>query len=120
MNKLLVKSENKVTDKPSRKFHGVLRRLAKSDTSILNTMKVTVYKDDIIEDKKHIFIAKSMFMNYQERWINHISTESTNVNINENINENLNEDSIIENEVLSPHCEEFKDYPDSSDFDDDE
>ena len=116
MNKLLVKSENKVTDKPSRKFHGVLRRLAKSDTSILNTMKVTVYKDDIIEDKKHIFIAKSMFMNYQERWINHISTESTNVNINEI----LNEDSIIENEVLSPQCEEFKDYPDSSDFDDDE
>ena len=116
MNKLSVKSENKITNKKSRKFCGILRHLAKSDTSIFNTMKITVYKDDITKENNHIFIAPSMFIDFQEHWMNHISTENTS----ENIIKNLNKNSIIENEIPSPQNTELKDYPDSSDFDDDD
>ena len=46
MNNLHIKSQNQINKKDSIKFFGVLQRLAKSDTSIYNKMKVTVYKED--------------------------------------------------------------------------
>ena len=94
MNKLPIKSQNQIRNKNSRKFFGVLRRLAKSDTSIYNKMKVTVYKEETKEEKKHILIAQSMFIRFHENFINHISISNTI--------ENINEDSIKENENSSP------------------
>ena len=51
MNNLHIKSQNQINNKGSIKFFGVLRHLAKSDTSIYNKMKVTVYKEDNTEEK---------------------------------------------------------------------
>ena len=111
MNNLHIKSQNQINKKDSIKFFGVLQRLAKSDTSIYNKMKVTVYKEDNIEEKKQILIAPSMFMKYHENYINHVSTSNTIKNINENL--------IKENENSSPQNPELINYPDSSDFGDD-
>ena len=102
------KSRIKINLKNSRRFVGVLRQLAKSDTSLINKMKVTVYKDDIIEEKKQFFIAPLMFLSSQNHLNNHDSTENTNLNTN--LDSNIDEIQISQNA-------EFMDYPDSSDFD---
>ena len=112
MSESLIKSQNKITEKNKRKFHGVLRRLIKSDSSVNNKMKVTVYKVDNTEKKKQLIIAPLIFTNYCRHLINHNSTINTNVNIIENL--------IKEEENSSPVDSELKNYPDSSDFDDDD
>ena len=101
----------KIIEKNNKKFVGILRRLAKSDSSIMNGLKVTVYKEKIIEEKKQIFIAPSIFNNYLKCFNNYDSAENTS--------ENINEDSVVE-EIQSSNDTEQMDYPDSSDFDDDD
>ena len=115
MKKLPVKSQSQTNEKSSKKFFGVLRRLAKSDSSIKNKMKVTVYNEDITNEKKQIFIAPSMFTTFINR-----NKNLNNHNSTENTSKNIIETSIIENEIQSPQNTEIKDYPDSSDFGDDD
>ena len=110
MNESPIKSKIKISEKSDRKFLGLLRRLAKLDSWLINKMKVAVYKEDIIEDKKKIIIAPSMFMDYHSNLNNHNSNINTNVNIIENI--------VTEKETLSPIDTELIDHPNSSDFDD--
>ena len=114
MSESSIKSQFKTNEKNNRKFSRVLRCLAKSDTSLINKMNVTVYKEDIIEEKKQFLVAPLMYINCHKRFINHNSTENTSINIFEN--------SITEEiqEIQSPQDPELMDYPDSSDFDDDE
>lgn len=112
MNKSAIKSQIKINEKNEKKYFGVLRRLAEFDSSMLNKIKVTVYKEDIVEEKKQIIIAPSIFANCPGHLINNNSIERTN--------ENTIEDLIIENENPSPANSELMNYPDSSDFDDDD
>ena len=109
MNKSSFKSKILISEKNCMKNTRILKRLAKSDTSLRNIMKVTVYKEDLNEEKKQFLIAPSAFMNSNEHLVYHDS--------NENTNEGIIEDSI-ENEILSPQNTELMNYPDSSDFDD--
>ena len=109
MNESSIKLKTKSSEKNSRKFFGVLRRLVKSDNSINNILKVTVYKDEINDEKKQFFIAPSIFISSERHLYNHNSTQNKNKNIIEN--------SIIE-EIQSSNNAEFMEYPDSSDFDD--
>ena len=110
MDEFPIKSQTIRLKKNSKKFFGVLRHLAKSDSSLKNELKVTVCKDDPTEAKKQIIIAPSLFINSCK--INYNSTQNTNINILE--------DLITKNQNTSPIDAELKDYPDSSDFDDDE
>ena len=110
MNKSSFKSKTLISEKKCKKNIGILENLAKSDTSLTNIMKVTVYKEDFNEEKKQFFIAPSVFMNSQEHLIYHDS--------NENTNDGIIEDSIIKNEIPSPQNAELMNYPDSSDLDD--
>ena len=52
MSESPINSQIKLRRKNDRKFFGVLQRLAKSDTLLVDKMKVTVYKEDIAEEKK--------------------------------------------------------------------
>ena len=98
-----------IKKKNERQYFGVLRNLAKSDTSIFNELKITVCEGEFIESKNHIFIAPSMFMSCHE--FNNQNSNKISIE-----NENPNEQTEISNE------NEIKnfDYPDSSDFSDDE
>ena len=109
MSEAPIKSQIKLS---TRKFHGVLRRLAKSDSSVINKLKVTVQNEDATQEKKPCLIAPSMFMNCNKHVNNHNSTINTTVNIIENLN--------TEKENSSPINAELIDYPDSSDFDEDD
>ena len=100
------KSQIKLSRKNSKKFTEVLRRLAKSDSSLIKKMKITVCEDDTNVNKKNFLIAPSMFMNCHR--IYHASTENTNVNIIKNL--------ITEKENSNPIDTELINYPDSSDF----
>ena len=102
----------KIIEKRRKKFSGILRHLAKSDSSLVNKMNITVYKDDIIEEEKQIIIAPSMYLNCRKPLNNHKSAENTIVNIFENL--------VIEKGNPSPVQDEQIDYPDSSDFEDDD
>ena len=114
MNEPHIKSQIKIRRKNSRKFFGILRRLAKSDP-LINKLNITVYKavykEDIIEEKNRFIIAPSNFINSRQNLINHNSTKNTNLNIIE--------DLITEKENSSPVGTELIECPDSSDFDDD-
>ena len=88
--------KNKINVKNIKKFFGILRNLAKFDTS-LNKMKVTVYKEEITELKKQFYLT-------------------SNYNSNESTSLYFSEDSLIE-EMKSPiDDDELEDYPDSSDL----
>ena len=99
-------SDNKIKNK--RKYFGILRRLAKSDTSVLNKLKVTVFEGEFIEEKEHIFIAPSIFISCPNQNSNQISIEDKNENFNE------------KTKISSKNEIETLDYPNSSDFSDDE
>ena len=103
-----------MSEKNSRRFFGVLRHLAEFDIPLIHKMNVTVYKEDITEEKKQFLVAPLMYMDCHKNFINHNSAQNTNINIFEN--------SITEEtqETQSPRNPELMDYPDSSDFDDDE
>lgn len=96
--------------KSSQKFVGVLRRLAQSEDSVVNKIKVKVSEGDI-EEK--CFIAPSKFKNYSEYNVNQNSTKKTSLNTFENSNEKKKNSSPI-------HNIETVDYPDSSDLSDDD
>ena len=112
MDKSLIGIQTNKVKKNDRRYFGVLQRLAKFDTSILNIMKVKVYKEDITEETEHILIAPSICMKYPELSISFNSTE--------NIIENIVEDSIIGNKNSKSSNPELMNYRDSSDFSDDE
>ena len=98
----------KMNQKNSKKFVGILRRLAYSESLITNKIKITVSKDEIIEEKNRILIAPSIFKSYSDHEQN--STEKSINTI-----KNSNKEKINSN----PHIESVN-YPDSSDFSDDE
>ena len=112
MDKSLIKIQSNKAEKNYRKYYGVLQRLAKSDTSILNIMKVKVYKEDITEEREHILIAPSIVIKYPEH--------PKSFNSTENKIENIIEDSIIKSEISNSSNAELMNYRDSSDFNDEE
>ena len=100
MNGAMKKSPNqaqtKINVKSYKKYVGILRSLAKYDSSF-NKMKVTVYEEDITELKQKFYLTS-----------NPSSTESTSLY--------FSEDSFIE-EMKSPIDEdELEENPDSSDL----
>ena len=93
-------------------YSGILRRLAKLDVPFFNKLKVTVCEGKFAEEKDHIFLAPLMFMSSSENLVKqNLKKTST-----ENIIKNPNEKKHISdrNEIKT------MDYPDSSDFSDDE
>ena len=99
-------------NKNERKYIDLLRKLAKSDTSIYNKFKVTVYEDEFIEGKENNFIAPSTFLSCPESLINQNSNQISTENTIENYNE--------QTEIYNKNEIQTLDYPDSSDFSDDE
>ena len=106
-----IKLRAEISEKNTRRFSGILRRLSKLDNSIKN-MKVTVSEGEISEKNIHDFIAPSKFKNCFELL--------ENPNLPEKLNKNLIENFNVEKINYSPHDIEVVDYPDSSDFSDDE
>ena len=111
MQTTTINSQLKINEKSSRKFFGVLRRLAKADSSLNNKMKVTVFKDDNNEEKNYFFIASSFFLNPRKHFIPHYLAENTCKSKIEKL--------IIEKKIENIKNTELIDYPNSSDFDDD-
>ena len=98
--------------KNNRKFVQILRRLAKLEDLTSNKIKVTICENEIIEEKNKIFIASPAFIKcYKNNAIN-----NSIGNKNEKIKKNLNREkkNSAKNEI------EEEEYPDSSDFSDDE
>ena len=96
MKKSPSQAQEKITVKSYKKYVGILRSLAKYDSSF-NKMKVTVYEEDITELKQKFYLTS-----------NPSSTESTSLY--------FSEDSFIE-EMKSPIDEdELEENPDSSDL----
>ena len=97
-------------NKKERKYFDILQDLVKSDSSIIKKLNITVSKGEFAEGIEHIIIDPSMFMNSHEYLINQnsnkISPEDT-IESEQIKNKNKNESQIL-------------DYPDSSDFSDDE
>ena len=111
MQKSPNKSKNTLNQSSNKKFREKLERLAKSDSSLIKRLSITVYKEDIIEEKKQFFIAPSMFLNSHDHLTNHSSTDNTS---------SIIENSIMENENSSQCDPDLMNYPNSSDFDEDE
>ena len=112
MRKLQNNSQIKINEKSDRKFVEVLRSLVKLDNLITNKIKIIVCEGEITEEQKEFIVAPTKFIKCHEH-----SIEINSVgNINKNINENMN----IEKGNSVSHNIEDADYPDSSDFDDDE
>ena len=112
MNETHTKSHIKLSTKNSKKFSGILRHLAKSENYITK-IKVTISKGEIRDEEKDQFLVapltyKSSFENIP---IN---------NFIENSNKNFIEDLNNENKNSSSYDNDLKEYPDSSDFSDDE
>ena len=113
----MINSQIQKNKKNSRRFLGILRRLAESEGSVINKIKVTVYKEDSTEEKDHVFLAPSTFKNYSEHYMDKISSENTSENLLDSTAENSknsNEVKRVSNDI------ETEIYPDSSDFSDDE
>ena len=98
----------KMNQKNSKKFVEILRHLAYSENLITNKIKVTVYKGETIEEKNRILIASSIFKSYSDHEQN---SKEKSINTIKNSN--------IEKIILNPYVESVN-YPDSSDFSDDE
>ena len=101
---------SKIKQKNSKKYALVLRRLAQSENLLTNILNVTVSKGEVIEEEKRILIAPLKFKSYSNLSVGENSTDKT-------INKNKKPNVEIEN--YSPLAEKA-DYPDSSDFSDDE
>ena len=111
MNEPTNKSKNKLKQKYNKKFREELQSIVKSDSSLIKKLHITVYKEDFNKDKNHFSIAPSMFLNSRDNLFNQSSTNNTN---------SIIENSVIENEISSPCDPDLMNYPNSSDFDDDE
>ena len=107
-----INSQIKTTEKSNKKFFGILKRLAKFEDLLINKLEVIVCEGEIIEKINEVFIAPSMFINCQKHSVNCSSTEKKNENKVENLNK--------EEEILNKNNKEEVDYPDSSDFSDDD
>ena len=106
------KSVNKITGINNYKYHENLQPKPQSDSSLIKKfMKITVYKEDFSLGAKHVFIAPSMFLNSHDHSINHSSTNNTS---------SIFENSIKEKEISNQCDPELFNYPNSSDFDEDE
>ena len=101
---------SKIKQKNSKKYALVLRRLAQSENLLTNILKVTVSEGEVIEEEKKILIAPLKFKDYSNLSVGENSTDKT-------ITKNSKSNVKIEN--YSPLAEKA-DYPDSSDFSDDE
>ena len=102
-----------IANKNERKYFGVLRRLAKLDNSIFNTLKVTVCEGEFNEEKECFFVAPLMIF---YPGINIKSQKSSQILVKKMI-ENSNDQTGVSNE---DKIEISDNYPDSSDFSDDE
>ena len=98
-----------IADKNERKYFNIFRRLAKSDSSIFNKLKVTVCEGEFNEEKQCFLVAPLILFNSDK--------DLENKKSNEKAIENSTEQSEISNENESGI---LNDYPDSSDFSDDE
>ena len=105
-----IQIRSKINQKNFKKFAGILRRLAQSENLLTNIIKVTISEGEIIEEKKQILIAPLKFKSYSNLSVEQISTDKT---INTIKNSNVDKNNF------SPLVEKV-DYPDSSDFSDDE
>ena len=99
-------------NKKERKFVGVLRKLAKSDCSVINKLKITVSKSEFFEENEHNFIGPSKLMSFPENLINQ--------NLNQTSVENTIKSSNELPKIAGKNEIHSLDYPDSSDFSDDE
>ena len=106
-----IKSKIQMSQKNSKKFTGILRRLAQSENLLNNKLKVIISEGEIIEENNHIFIIPSKFKEYSENSVDQNSTEKAS--------EKTIENSNIKENILNPHIETV-DYPDSSDLSEDE
>ena len=104
-----LQSEIQKFGKRNKKHSAILKNLAKFDSSF-NTIKVTIFDGEIIDEKDHFLIAP--FKNFLGHLPNHYSTDSTT--------EYSIENSNIENNFSSHNDIDLENYPDSSDFSDDE
>ena len=100
-------------DKNERKYFGVLRRLAKLDSSIFNKLKVTVCEGEFNEEKQCFLVAPLMVFNSD----NDLKNKNSSKKSAEKNNGNSTEQSEISYEN---NIESYDDYPDSSDFSNDE
>ena len=102
-----------IADKNERKYFNIFRRLAKSDSSIFNKLKVTVCEGEFNEEKQCFLIAPLILFNSDK--------DLENQNSNQISNEKLIENSTEQSDVSFENKNESLDeYPDSSDFSDDE
>ena len=111
MSEKPIRSKIKIIQKNSKKFVGILRRLAQSENLINNKIKVIVSEGEIIDESDHIFIAPSRFKDYSEKFFERISNDKTSVN--------TAEESNVEDKISSSNIEKVE-YPDSSDLSDNE
>ena len=106
------KSKSQMKQENSRKYSRVLRRLAQSENLLTNRIKVIVTEGEIIEETDKIMIAPSKFSSNSNHSVDQNSTEKTSIKTIGNLNVNTKN--------TSPHHIKEVDYPDSSDFSDDE
>ena len=101
------------TNKSEKKYFGVLRRLAKLDSFILNQLKVVVCDGEFNEVNEQFFTAPLMILDQDKNLSNQNSNRTlTGKNI-DNYTEQIEVSS--ENKIKV-----FDNYPDSSDLSEDE
>ena len=105
-----IKYQHTIDLKKNRRFSRILKSLVKSE-NLLTEIKVTVSDGEIIEDKEQFFITPTLFKRSFENYI---------YNSFDNKNENLVENLNSETKPSSPNDFKAGEYPDSSDFSDDE
>ena len=105
-----IKPQIQISKKSERRFSGVLRRLAQSEGTKNNKIKVIISEGEIIEEEDKIFLAPSSFRKPFERPV--VQNQTKNVNNFENPN--------VDKKILITNDIQIVDYPDSSDFSDDE
>ena len=102
-----------IANKSERKYFGVLKRLAKYDNLTINQLKVKVCEGEFNEDKQCFLVVPVILFDSDKD----LENKKTNQNKTEKTIEDSTEHSEISNENKS---EILDDYPDSSDFSDDE
>ena len=100
-------------NKIERKYFSVLRNLAKLDSSMFNKLKVTVCEGEFNEEKQCFLIPPLVHFesgkDFEDNNSNQISTEK------------IIENSTIQSEISNENkIETLDNYPDSSDFSEDE
>ena len=107
------KNKSKMNQKNSKNLARILRRLAQSENLLTNKIKITILEGEIIEEKNKFFIAPLMFKSFSEQSVDQISTENASV-------KTIYKNSKEEEKISSSDDIVEVDYPESSDFSDDE